>query len=215
MHHCYHRPCQRALSLPHTLLQLVTQLSQTAQEVALQLTLLQAAGAQAVARAAAGLPIVPPGGPAAVQARGSSAAGSAAGGKPRAAGGGGSKHDASTCRVRNCLRCAAAARAQASMTGSEVTGAAAGGLPTPGVTPSGTPRVGQRRRRQDSEPARQQAMAVQAAPSASSGGPGPGLPLAASPPAMSAAALMLWESHQQLDTLGGWGGVGWAGTWGW
>ena len=186
----------------------MAKLSQTAQEVALQLSLLQAAGVQAAARAAAGLPVVPPGPFVATGPQpqgGKHGATGSSGNKP--AGGSGSKHDPSTCRVRNCLRCAAAARAQASMAGSAVTGAAAGALPTPGATPAGTPRVGQRRRRQDSEPAQLLAVpAVPAAPSASSGGPGLGLPLAAAPPAMSATALMLWESHQQLDTLGGWMG---------
>lgn len=169
----------------------------------MQLTLLQAASAKALATAAAGLPgmlpgpfapMVPQGG---VQPQG----GRPSSGKPAAAGGGGSKHDPATCKVRNCLRCRTASRAQASAAGS----VAAGLQPTPGSTPSDTPRVGQRRPRQDSPNKRLvlPALQVQAAPTASSGGSGL-LPAAAAPPAMSAAALMLWESHQQLDTLGGW-----------
>lgn len=179
----------------------------------MHLTVLQAAAAQA----ASGLPGMSPGPfiPVAPQPLGGAGGGKRAatgggGGKSAAtSGGGGSKHNPATCKVRNCLRCTAAARAQASMEGSMPisASAAAGVLPTPGSTPGGTPRVGQRRRRQGSPAQLPGAPALQGAPSASSGGSG--MAPAVGPPAMSAEALMLWELHQQLDTLGGCFGWGW------
>lgn len=185
--------------------QLIASLMQTAQEVGMHLTVLQAAAAQA----ASGLPGMSPGPfiPVAPQPLGGAGGGKRAatgggGGKSAAtSGGGGSKHNPATCKVRNCLRCTAAARAQASMEGSMPisASAAAGVLPTPGSTPGGTPRVGQRRRRQGSPAQLPGAPALQGAPSASSGGSG--MAPAVGPPAMSAEALMLWELHQQLDTL--------------
>lgn len=184
--------------------QLITSLMQTAQEVGMHLTVLQAAAT----RAASGLPGMASGPfvPVAPQPLGGTGGGKRAaagggGGKSAAtSGGGGSTHNPATCKVRNCLRCTAAARAQASMEGSmPISASAAGVLPTPGSTPGGMPRVGQRRLRQGSPAQLPGAPALQGAPSASSGGSG--MAPAVAPPAMSAAALMLWESHQQLDTL--------------